>query len=198
MGDFAQQSLPLVDSVTLTVLPVGSEHSETITVSGTFRLYPVHFTIELCVTNQVPYRSRFGSMSVPFTDGPSLQAGNCVAQPGTNGVDANAPTSQTIISSTGASRFQPPLVSADRKRTLNMAVNEAPVADITLPPGLAPTGNISGSGAIQFFELDSETGVLALGSFASGTFDGMEQTLLSGLQQLKSDGKTRLVVDLVC
>jgi hypothetical protein len=127
-----------------------------------------------------------------------------VAQPGTNGVDANAPSAQTVEPSSlsketlGRFRFQPAPAPADSKRRLNVLVNDAPVSDIVLPPGLAPTGNFSGAGAIQFFELqDGKTGVLALGSFATGTFDGMEQELLSGLQTLKSNGKTQLVVDLV-
>ena len=124
-----------------------------------------------------------------------------MAVPGTNGVDANAPNALVLppSASTGPTRFQPVIAPSDLKRAQNVILNEAPVADIVLPPGLAPTGNISGANAIQFFELpDNQTGVLALGSFATGTFDTMETVLLAGLQQLKSSGKTRLVVDLVC
>ncbi|KAF8518425.1 hypothetical protein BU17DRAFT_48809 [Hysterangium stoloniferum] len=180
MGDFAQQSLPLTDSVKLTVQTVGSSHSETI---------------------NVPYRSRFGAStgSVPFSDGPSFRAGNCVAIDGTNGIalpeSKVVPAAKTRAPNPGG-RFAPPIAPSDLRRARNAIVNEEPISDIALPPGLAPTP-ISGSGAIQFFELaDAKTGVLALGSFSSGTFDGMESQLFSGLQKLKADGMTRLIVDL--
>lgn len=154
---------------------------------------------------QVPYRSRIGTTTAPFTNGPSLQAGNCVAQAATNGVDANAPSAQSIIptsssnkANSGRFRFQSIPAPGDIKRARNVILNEAPVTDIVLPPGLAPTGNISGAGALQFFELqDNKTGVLALGSFETGTFDGLEQGLLTGLQTLKSNGKTQLILDVV-
>jgi hypothetical protein len=137
---------------------------------------------------------------VPFTDGPSFRAGNCVAKPGTNGVAVPAPglvpTAETQAPPPGG-RFAPSISPSDRRRAINVAVNDAPISDIALPPVLAPTP-VAGSGAMQFFELaDGKTGVLALGSFSTGPFDTMETQLLSGLQKLKTDGMTRLIVDLV-
>ncbi|KAF9525913.1 hypothetical protein CPB83DRAFT_858837 [Crepidotus variabilis] len=71
MGDFAQQSLPLSDSVTLTVLRLNQTKSDTFTL---------------------PYRSRFGSTSVAFADTATWRQNNCVALSTTNGVDVYANT----------------------------------------------------------------------------------------------------------
>lgn len=72
MGDFAQRSLPIVDSVSLTVLKKGKLIPETVTV---------------------PFRARIGSGIQAFTDGPTLFAANCFATASTNGQDVNTGSS---------------------------------------------------------------------------------------------------------
>ncbi|TRM58929.1 hypothetical protein BD626DRAFT_510149 [Schizophyllum amplum] len=77
-GQFAQQSLPLSDEVTLTVLKENATEPEDVTI---------------------PYRSRIGSTTAAFTDSASYFAGNCLAQDGTNGYDyyySSAPSEKKI------------------------------------------------------------------------------------------------------
>lgn len=110
-------------------------------------------------------------------------------------MDDNGPAALVQVPTT---RFMPQVSPADRRQPLNTLVNEAPLTDIALPPGLIPSNPVSGSPGLQFFELDDgKTGVLALASFQTGAFDTMETQLLAGLQQLRADGRTRLLVDLV-
>ena len=119
---------------------------------------------------KIPYRSRFGSGSVAFTDSASFRANNCLAVPGTNGVDLNA---NAAVTNAPLMRFQqqPPVhPNIARKQALNVMLDTTPISDIALPPGLQPTSPVNGSsGVAQFYMLDDKiTGVLALGSFASG------------------------------
>ncbi|KIJ52329.1 hypothetical protein M422DRAFT_243123 [Sphaerobolus stellatus SS14] len=183
MGDFAMQTLPMNDNVTLTVLPVGQRNPETI---------------------NVPYMSQLNTAqgATPFTDGPSFRAGNCVPINGTNGSNLNAnsnstaPTSLSLAPNKSA-RFRPAPAPGSERRRRNMGIDESQVTDIALPPKLSPSNVISGSSGLLFFELDDGiTGVLALGSFQIGAFDAMETSLLAGLQQLKNAGRTRLLIDL--
>lgn len=107
---------------------------------------------------------------------------------------------ELTLSPVGAFQQQPKVNPADRQRhALNVLLDTAPQQDIALPPGLTPQTPVTGSaGVAQFFLLDDKkTGVLALGSFSDTTFDGLEQAMLSGLQNLKSMGATQLIVDVV-
>lgn len=92
-----------------------------------------------------------------------------------------------------------PSASDERKHLMNVALDVLPPLDIALPTELTPQNPLPGSGAVvQFFMLDDNvTGVLALGSFSGDTFDNLENNLLEGLQNLKSQGATQLVVDIV-
>ncbi|KAI0343267.1 hypothetical protein BDW22DRAFT_1259728 [Trametopsis cervina] len=185
LGNFAQQSLPLTDSVVLTILRSGHILPDTIIL---------------------PYRSRIGSATVPFTDSASFRQNNCVAIDGTNGVNAYASDSSTSRQSEPSLpppaaqpfRQSAPISRADaRKYAVNALLDSIPLHDVALPPALAPTNPISGStGVSQFYILDDgKTGVLALGSFSAPDFNTMIQTFLAGLQGLKAKGATQLIVD---
>ncbi|EJD45414.1 hypothetical protein AURDEDRAFT_165629 [Auricularia subglabra TFB-10046 SS5] len=175
MGDFAAKGLPLVDSVTLTVLKRGKILLETVTV---------------------PFRSRLSTGVVPFTDGPSLFAGNCLATPSTNGQNVNSASGARVqLPPPGReATFEPPVAPEDRGRAQNTLSGDELLFDIVLPGRLQPTEPTSGSGAMQFYMLDETTGVLALGSF-SGSFANLNNGLLAGLKGLKAKGATRLIVD---
>ncbi|KAG6919989.1 hypothetical protein DXG01_013338 [Tephrocybe rancida] len=174
MGNFAQQTHPLVDSVTLTVLRINSSVTD---------------------------RSRFGSASKNFTDLESYRENNCRATETTNGnnlysVDFLASEEPESI----AYFQQQPSVNPReaREHAMNVILDGTPLSDIALPEELHPTMpplNESYSVA-QFYLLDDKvTGVLALGSFSANNFTAFGLSLLNGLQELKARGATRLVVD---
>ncbi|KAH8114000.1 hypothetical protein DFH11DRAFT_1509631 [Phellopilus nigrolimitatus] len=166
MGNFAQMSLPLTDSVTLTVQRVNSSSNETFSL---------------------PYRSRFGTTSINFTDSASFRENNCVATASTNGVDMSA---DAVALQRGMSS------DVVKKHFISAIVRDKPQTDIVLPVPLQPAAPVSGSGVTQFYLLeDGKTGVLALGSFDEPDFDDFETTLLSGLQTLVDSNATQLIVD---
>ncbi|KZV95737.1 hypothetical protein EXIGLDRAFT_734781 [Exidia glandulosa HHB12029] len=177
MGDFAQRSLPLVDSITLTVLKKGKIIPETVTV---------------------PFRARIGTGVKAFTDAPTLFAANCFATASTNGRNVNEPAgfaAPPSLPEPGREKvFVPPVAPQDRFRPQNTLAGDEVLFDIALPPPLVPGPATSGAGAMQFYKLDNTTGVLALGSF-SGTFNTLQNGLLVGLQGLKAAGATKLIVD---
>ncbi|GLB42382.1 putative peptidase family S41 [Lyophyllum shimeji] len=180
MGNFAQQSLPLSDNVLLTVQRVNH------TLPDTFIL---------------PYRSRIGNIKA-FTDTKSYLANNCVAVPGTNGVDVYTISAAEVAPSEApVAKFQQqPVVSAAvaRKHPLNVILDTSPLSDVVLPPTLAPSlPAVNGSRhAAQFYLLkDGKTGVLALGSFSDSDYNAFLDGLLTGLVTLKSQGATQLIVD---
>jgi len=73
-----------------------------------------------------------------------------------------------------------------------------PPSNIVLPPELQPpVPAVNGSSQVsQFYMLkDNITGVLALGSFSSNSFFGLQTSLLDGLTNLTRLGATQLVVD---
>ncbi|KAL1690516.1 hypothetical protein GGG16DRAFT_125621 [Schizophyllum commune] len=166
-GQFAQQSLPLSDEVTLTVLKENATDAVDVTI---------------------PYRSRVGSSTASFTDGASYFSGNCLAQSDTNGVDYYAdlaPSAATKKKQTGP------------KHMINAIVDEVRAVDAVLPEELQPTGSpLDGSYSVaQYYMLDGETGVMALGSFSAGSYDQFLESMLTGLTGLKSAGATKLIVD---
>ncbi|KAF9467967.1 hypothetical protein BDZ94DRAFT_1210518 [Collybia nuda] len=181
MGNFAQQALPLSDDVALIIQRVNNTAIEKITL---------------------PYRSRLGSTARAFTDTNSYLANNCRAVDGTNGVDAYASsTPQIDPSSKPVAKFQqqPPIsAESSRKHLVNVILDTSPLSDVVLPPALVPgLSPVNGSrNAAQFYMLkDKKTGVLALGSFSDTDFLPFLDSLLQGLVSLKSQGATRLVVD---
>ncbi|KAL1739971.1 hypothetical protein HDZ31DRAFT_48432 [Schizophyllum fasciatum] len=165
-GQFAQQALPLADDVTLSVLKANATEAEEVTI---------------------PYRSRLGADTAPFTDGASYFAANCLAQADTNGVDyyANLAPAAASKKETGP------------RRMLNAVVDEVRGADALLPEGLRPAGDArEGSYDVaQYYLLQGGTGVMALGSFSAGSYDQFLESMLTGLTGLKAAGATRLIVD---
>ncbi|TFK20772.1 hypothetical protein FA15DRAFT_673173 [Coprinopsis marcescibilis] len=186
MGNFASHPHPLVDFVSLTILLPGQTENTTFTI---------------------PYRSRFGSASKDFTDGPSLRANNCLATKSTNGIDLYGSSPAQILEQleeyehqAGFYRQQPALSPADyfQRHPLNVILDAIPLGDIELPPILQPAlpaYNESYSVAEFFMLKDNATGVLALGSFSAKNFTQFGQALLDGLGALKEAGAERLVVD---
>ncbi|OSD05135.1 hypothetical protein PYCCODRAFT_1432889 [Trametes coccinea BRFM310] len=180
MGNFAQQSLPLVDSVTLAIRRVNSSTTDTVTL---------------------PYRSRIASTAIPWTDAQSFHDNNCVAIPGTNGVDLYGTLERRrSLPANPVNKFRQapvPETSNVAKELLDVMLDTVPLQDVVLPPGLTPKNPLVGStGVVQFFMLDDKkTGVLALGSFSAGSVETLNTALLTGLQNLKKQGATQLIVD---
>jgi hypothetical protein len=137
-----------------------------------------------------------------FTDLPTFLSSHCFAQPGTNGVDLNAPNAESISPvEKPVARFQQQhaISAADAHKHLDVMLDALLPTDVVLPPSLTPQAPINGSrNAAQFFLLDdNRTGVLALGSFSDNNFNAFLDGLLQGLLNLKSLGATQLVVDVV-
>ncbi|KAF8649153.1 hypothetical protein AX16_005951 [Volvariella volvacea WC 439] len=181
MGNFAQQSLPLSDSVTLTIQRVGQTRADTITL---------------------PYRSRIGSAAKSFTDAASWRANNCVAVAGTNGVDVYDPSASRLVPAVSPVQIyqQQPIITnpSSRKQPVNVLLDDAPLTNVVLPPTLQPSlSPVAGSrNAAQFYlRDDGKTGVLALGSFSDADYTTFLNTLLQGLLSLKAQGATHLIVD---
>ncbi|THU78746.1 hypothetical protein K435DRAFT_786117 [Dendrothele bispora CBS 962.96] len=177
MGNFAQQSLPLSDSVTLEVQRVGQQDTDKITL---------------------PYRARIGTATLNFTDTQSWRNLNCKGAD-TSGFASNSSPDSSTSKTVAKFRQQPPTPAKSlQKQSLNVMLDSTPLTDVVLPPELQPASPpLNGSfGVGQFFMLDDGiTGVLALGSFSGADFDTMESSLLEGLLGLKSMGATQLVVD---
>jgi len=181
MGNFAQLVHPLNDSVELTIQRVNSSVIEQVTI---------------------PYRSRIGSTVRNFTDSESYRENNCVNVTGTNGFNfyelGSVHAQEETVPPVAYLEQQPFISHQDRKRPINVMLDATPLSDVDLPEELLPTPvalNESYSVA-QFYLLnDNITGVLALGSFSAANFTAFMGSLLDGLQELKSLGATRLVVD---
>ncbi|KAH8826344.1 hypothetical protein DL96DRAFT_1805805 [Flagelloscypha sp. PMI_526] len=175
LGNFAQQSLPLADSVTLKIVRVNATKPETVTL---------------------PYRSRIGAIA-SFTDGPSYRAANCKADEGTNGVDVYATSGDTVTDPTFKAQGIPLPKERPHKQLVNILLDDTPATDVVLPPTLAPANPIAGGFEVaQFYMLDDgKTGVFALGSFSASDYLPFLQSMLDGLTKLKEQGATQLVVD---
>lgn len=145
--------------------------------------------------------AQFGSFSFPFTDFETFILNNCIPVEGvTNGQDLNNPSAAVQVQNSSRLRFKRPqrsLSPQDRRRHRN-AIADSVLTDADLPSRLTPQNPLSNTGPIPFFQLpDGKTGALALNSFELEDFDSMEQDLLTGLQQLKANGATRIIIDLV-
>ncbi|KAF8960420.1 hypothetical protein BDZ97DRAFT_1307262 [Flammula alnicola] len=181
MGNFAQQSLPLSDSVVLKIVRVN------------------HTLPEVVV---LPYRARVGTATVPFTDTASWRANNCVSIDGTNGVNlyatSSAPTSSANIPLVKFKQQPPIPPQTESKHPVNVMLDTAPLSDVVLPPSLTPAlPAVNGSRSVSQFYLlnDGKTGVMALGSFSDTDFNTFLLGMLNGLLSLKSLGATQLIVD---
>ncbi len=191
MGNFAQQSLPLADSVELLVQLEGATETQTVVVRDLFDI----LLLSALQFLQIPYFSRIGASTVSFTDGASFRAGNCVAVNDTNG--ANYYDQVDTSRSSMAKAQQAPVT--ERAYPVNVLLDSSPLTDVVLPPARNPPQEpVSGFGVGEFYMLaDNTTGVLALGSFSGADYNDMMQGLLDGLVALKSSGAQRLIVDVV-
>ncbi|PPQ65798.1 LOW QUALITY PROTEIN: hypothetical protein CVT26_000383 [Gymnopilus dilepis] len=179
MGNFAQQSLPLSDSATLTIIRNGHVLPEVITI-----IVNNNADTSCCRTAH---------------DTASWRANFCVAVDGTNGVNLYATNSSTTNSPLIKFQQQPPVPPAvARKQPLDVMLDTTPPSDIVLPPPLQPAlPAINGSRSVsQFYMLkDGKTGVMALGSFSDTALNPFLLGMLQGLQSLKALGATQLIVD---
>lgn len=185
MGDFAARSLPpQKDYVKLTVIPANQTHFETI---------------------KVPFISKLMTPG-NFTSGSDLWGKNCKATASTNGVDyfasssgsGNSTLQRDAIELVDPSppKFAAPIAPEDRKHPISAFIDVTALSDITLPPHLSPSDSpVSGSGTAQFY-LQGKVGILALGSFSTGAGYAAWFTILrDGLDKLKDQGATHLIVD---
>ena len=135
-----------------------------------------------------------------WTDSASFRANNCKATGTTNGVNYYASSTDTVDDGTSRVQQQPELSPDDRRKySLNVIIDATPPSDVALPSELVPTlPSLSGSYSVaQFYYLnDTQTGVLALGSFSANSFSDLQQNLLTGLQNLKAAGAKQLVIDI--
>ena len=94
------------------------------------------------------------------------------------------------------------LQSADALHVMDhgILVDNDIMQNIGLPSELLPVNPVNGSaGVAQFFMLDDKkTGVLALGSFSDASYERLQKAMLDGLLNLKAQGATQLIVDIVC
>ena len=134
-----------------------------------------------------------------WTDSASFRANNCKATNTTNGVDYYASSSSKIGDSTARVQQQPKLSHDDRRKySLSVIMDDAPPSGVVLPPELVPPlPQLGGSYSVaQFYYLnDTQTGILALGSFSAYSFSDLQQNLLEGLQNLKASGAKQLIID---
>jgi hypothetical protein len=181
MGDFAARSLPPTnDYVNMTVMFA-------------------NYTIE---TIKVPFISRI--TVGPFNNGAELWNQNCKATDQTNGRDyfnsaAFATQANETIELVDPSppKFAEPIAPEDRKYPISSLVDTTALLDVSLPPGLNPPAQISGSGTARFY-LQGKVGILALGSFSTGAgYLDWFNILSTGLNDLKAQGATHLIVDVV-
>lgn len=83
---------------------------------------------------------------------------------------------------------------------MNVILDDLPLQNVGLPAELQPSLTpVDGSRSVaQFYLLeDGKTGVLALGSFSDNIYGEFLAALLKGLQSLKNQGATQLIVDVV-
>ncbi|KAF5371707.1 hypothetical protein D9758_003451 [Tetrapyrgos nigripes] len=174
LGDFAQQSLPRSDSVTLEIQRVNQPKTETVTI---------------------PYRARRGINPANLTDTASWRAGFCL-NPTSDTFIKSYPDTKITREITKKFQQQSPMPPASFRDIVSAVPND--LTDAAFPPSLAPPAqNLPGEfGFGEFFMLeDGVTGVLAFGSFAGDTLEAQERGLLDGLNGLKSKGAKQLIVD---
>jgi hypothetical protein len=83
---------------------------------------------------------------------------------------------------------------------MNVFTDDTPLTNVVLPQPLQPSlPPVPGSRSVsQFYMLDDKkTGVLALGSFSDTVYEPFLAGLLEGLQSLKAEGATQLIIDVV-
>ncbi|KAG9128409.1 hypothetical protein FRC07_013749 [Ceratobasidium sp. 392] len=189
MGDFAQRSRP----------PQSNTIALTLVRNGT--------TVE--ETYNIPYLSKLGSKTLPFKDAETFWNRNCLATASTNGSPYYRPsgTPNVEIEARATSdpysqpaRFQSdpiqPVVEDGRILEVSSLIEDGPQDTMALPSKFIPPGNLTWVGPMRWYMLDDgKTAVLQLSSF-SGSFWKLQLGVLDGVDQVKSKGATRLLIDL--
>ncbi|KAB5591995.1 Peptidase S41 family protein [Ceratobasidium theobromae] len=185
MGGFAQSAWPTrEDSISLTLIRNGTATPE---------------------TYQVPYLSRIGNATTPFTDAQSLWDNNCRATRFTNGAGPSSDSDSKVIvvpptnpesSKERGDHLKHPDVEPEIVDGIPLAVSALTLdgrqEDPALPSRLFPTGEVSAAGSMYWFVLnDGKTAVLRL-----PTLQVLRQGVLDGITAVKSKGATRLLIDL--
>ena len=139
-----------------------------------------------------------------FANSDEFRQNNCKAVDSTNGFNYydESTTKRSTFRQNPADKFRQapmPTASEERKHLLNVMLDLQPQTDVVLPPGLTPGDPLPGSASVVQFHMldDKKTGVLALGSFSGDSFNNLQENLLTGLQNLKDQGATQLIVDIV-
>ncbi|KIY48535.1 hypothetical protein FISHEDRAFT_43153 [Fistulina hepatica ATCC 64428] len=167
LGQFAQLSLPLNDSVTMTVQLTNSTSNDTFTL---------------------PYLSEFGTDSVAFTNATTFWENNCVATASTNGADVYD-TSSRRRRNDPETNGKRPLIS----ETLDL--NSAPT--IAMPSSLQPPIYATTWEDVNWYVLDDGiTGVISVGSFDGGSEISFWVALDNGVVVMQQRGAKRILIDL--
>ncbi|EKM57181.1 uncharacterized protein PHACADRAFT_160711 [Phanerochaete carnosa HHB-10118-sp] len=169
-GDIAGPAFPDRDSLTMTLIPVGSTQAETVTV---------------------PYLADY--LGANFTDQASFWEVNCAANNETNGVDL-----KTQLPGSGSALRKRDIGRTGRKLARAAIVDKSNSNAVGLPQQFIPTlSPVNGStGVIKSFILPSnKTGVMFVGSF-EGDFNQFQTDTDAAIKQFKASGVTRLLVDL--
>lgn len=136
-----------------------------------------------------------------FTDQASYWENNCAPGVRTNGVDYKLYMTPLTGNNTSNASFT-------LNDTATMLLNRRAYAGlpdlnvrkeaIDLPPAYIPsTLNLSGSDAVTYFTMlpDTSVGVMVIGSFAPLDPAAWQQTVLDGINGLKSQGAEHLIID---
>ncbi|KAL0568287.1 hypothetical protein V5O48_013702 [Marasmius crinis-equi] len=171
-GLFAQMSLPLKDSVTLTIQRANSSASDIITL---------------------PFRSRLHENVIAFTDKASFWNNNCLATSTTNG----SPNAQQDATPAIA-RFS---AQASRNSTTRLIVNEMldvnSALAVPMPASLRPPRSNYQAAWDTFGWIldDKKTGLFSSGNFRTNNEISLMVGLMNLVRGLSSRNATRLVID---
>ncbi|KAJ8073816.1 hypothetical protein PM082_012094 [Marasmius tenuissimus] len=174
-GLFAQTSLPLKDSVTLTIQRINSTSPETITL---------------------PFRSRFHENAFAFTDKASFWDKNCRSTSSTNGPSGNAQQD----TNTAAARF---VTQGFRNSTTRLIVNEMvdvnSAPSVPFPSSLRPPRNNYQAAYDTFAWIleDDKTGLFSNGNWRGGSEISLMIGLMNLVNELPRRNATRLIIDVL-
>ncbi|TFY76408.1 hypothetical protein EWM64_g7604 [Hericium alpestre] len=181
-GNFAQQSLPLIDQVILKIQRVNSSAIDTVVIAA--RCFHEEFYRWPVLSREQLRGRQWNEWGRPL----------CEYLRGAAAVQALSPDRPLA-----KFQQQPRVNPADaRAHPIDVLLDDRPLPDAVLPPTLQPPGiALPGSSSVaQFFLLpDNVTGVFALGSFSDASLDRFMQNMLTGLQNMKAAGVTQLIVD---
>ncbi|TDL16110.1 hypothetical protein BD410DRAFT_844665 [Rickenella mellea] len=168
-GDLAGPVFVDQNSLTFTLIPVGSTREETV---------------------EIPFFATFVGM--PFTDKASFWANNCAANSATNGVDLKTQQGQqrqTPHIQTGPTSRPP---------AKGVIMDLSAIKAVALPPTFQPTlPQVNASaGVIKSYILpDKKTGVMFVGSF-EGDFVQFQTDTVSAVDAFQKAGVSRVLIDL--